>query len=51
MAKIKIVTDSTADLSSELLEKFDIEVVPLSIHIDGDTYLVRVDITPSEFMR
>jgi DegV family protein with EDD domain len=51
MAKIKIVTDSTADLSSELLEKFDIEVVPLSIHIDGDTYLDRVDITPSEFMR
>lgn len=51
MAKIKIVTDSTADLSSEFLEKFDIEVVPLSIHIDGDTYLDRVDITPSEFMR
>ncbi|WP_342025627.1 DegV family protein [Cytobacillus pseudoceanisediminis] len=51
MAKIKIVTDSTADLSSELIEKFDIEVVPLSIHIEGNTYLDRVDITPSEFMR
>lgn len=51
MAKIKIVTDSTVDLSKELVEEFDIEVVPLSIHIDGDTYLDRVNITPSEFMK
>ncbi|KON87523.1 DegV domain-containing protein [Sporosarcina globispora] len=51
MAKIKVVTDSTADLSREVIEKFDIEVVPLSIHIEGNTYLDRVDITPSEFMK
>ncbi|MBT2690262.1 DegV family protein [Bacillus sp. ISL-47] len=51
MSKIKIVTDSTADLSHEIIEKYDIEVVPLSIHIEGNTYLDRVDITPSEFMR
>jgi DegV family protein with EDD domain len=50
MGKIKIVTDSTADLSNEIIEKYDIEVVPLSIHIEGNTYLDRVDITPSEFM-
>lgn len=51
MAKIKIVTDSTADLSKELIEEFDIEVVPLSIHIEGNTYLDRVNITPAEFMK
>ncbi|MGI5853265.1 MAG: DegV family protein, partial [Bacillota bacterium] len=26
---IKVVTDSTADLSPELVERFDIKVVPL----------------------
>lgn len=51
MTKIKIVTDSTSDLSDELIEKYDIEVVPLSIHIDGKTYIDRVEISPSEFMK
>lgn len=50
MKKIKIVTDSTVDLSQEELEKYEIEVVPLSISIDGETYLDRVDITPEEFI-
>ncbi|GLB62115.1 hypothetical protein NCCP133_42440 [Cytobacillus sp. NCCP-133] len=50
MGKIKIVTDSTADLSNEIIAEFDIEVVPLSIHIEGNTYLDRVDISPSEFI-
>ncbi|WP_433958473.1 DegV family protein [Cytobacillus horneckiae] len=51
MSKIKIVTDSTADLSSEIIEKFNITVVPLSIHINGQTYHDRVDITPREFIK
>lgn len=51
MKKVKIVTDSTTDLSDELIEKYGIEVVPLSIHIDGKTYIDRVEITPSEFMK
>ncbi|MCA1030381.1 DegV family protein [Bacillus timonensis] len=50
MANIKIVTDSTVDLSNEQIEAYNLEVVPLSISIDGDTYLDRVDITPSEFI-
>lgn len=51
MSKIKIVTDSTGDLSNKEIEKFQLEVVPLSIHIDGDTYIDRVDITPGEFIK
>ncbi|MDZ5473125.1 DegV family protein [Bacillus sp. 31A1R] len=50
MSKIKIVTDSTVDLSAVLIEQYDIEVVPLSIQIDGETFLDRVDITPKEFI-
>lgn len=51
MNKVKIVTDSTVDLQDEILKKYDIIAVPLSIHIDGETYLDRIDITPVEFMK
>lgn len=50
MTNIKIVTDSTADLSVETVEELSIHVVPLSIFIDGTTYLDRVDLTPQDFM-
>ncbi|MGE8202957.1 DegV family protein [Heyndrickxia sp. NPDC080065] len=51
MRKIKVVTDSTADMSYESIEKYGIEVVPLSLFIDGETYLDRIDITPTEFIQ
>ncbi|MBS8264579.1 DegV family protein [Mesobacillus boroniphilus] len=50
MTKIKIVTDSTCDLNDELIKKWGIIVVPLSISINGENYLDRVDISPKEFM-
>lgn len=28
MRKVKIVTDSTADLSAELVERYDVDIVP-----------------------
>ncbi|MGJ7921803.1 DegV family protein [Neobacillus sp. LXY-4] len=51
MSKIKIVTDSTADLTHEEISKYNLEVVPLSIHINGETFIDRVDITPVEFIK
>jgi DegV family protein with EDD domain len=50
MAKVKIVTDSTALLTKEERERFDIKVVPLSVMIDGETYVDGVTISPAEFM-
>lgn len=50
MRKIKVVTDSTCDLSEDELSDFQIHVVPLSISIDGKTYLDRVEITPQTFI-
>ncbi|WP_040208573.1 DegV family protein [Neobacillus jeddahensis] len=50
MNKIKIVTDSTLDLSTELVEKLDVVVVPLAININGESFLDRVDIDPVEFI-
>jgi DegV family protein with EDD domain len=51
MTKIKIVTDSTVDLSKDTLKKYEIEVVPLSICMNGETYLDGIDITSEEFIQ
>lgn len=50
MSKIKIVTDSTLDISKERAEQLGIIVVPLAITINGETYLDRVDLDPVEFI-
>lgn len=50
MSKIKIVTDSTLDLSKELTDELGVEVVPLAISINGETYLDRVELDPVEFI-
>ncbi|MDN7243959.1 DegV family protein [Planococcus shenhongbingii] len=50
MSKIHIVTDSTADLKPEVIEKYNLHVVPLSIQIGGQTYLDRVDLEPKAFL-
>ncbi|MBD8843329.1 MULTISPECIES: DegV family protein [Priestia] len=50
MAKIKVVTDSTIDLTLEEAEKYGIEMIPLCINIDNETYLDRVELTPADFI-
>lgn len=45
---IKIVSDSTCDLSKELIEKHDIQIVPLHIVLGEKEYLDGVEITPDE---
>jgi DegV family protein with EDD domain len=46
---IKLLADSTCDLSFEILEKYNIGMAPLNIHIEGKSYKDRVDIQPDEF--
>jgi DegV family protein with EDD domain len=38
MSKIKIVTDSSLTIEPELVEKYDITVVPLTVMVDGELY-------------
>lgn len=45
---IKIVADSTCDLSEELIKKYDISVIPLNILLGEEEYLDGVNITPQE---
>ena len=47
--KIKIVTDSTSDISSELAKALHIEVVPAYVRFGKVTYRDGVDLSKSEF--
>lgn len=51
MGKIKIVADSTCDLSKDLIEEFDITVMPLCIVMDDKSYYDGVEVTPEEIYR
>ncbi len=46
---IRVVTDSTAYLQKDIIEKYGISVVPLSVEIEGKVYREGVDITDDEF--
>jgi DegV family protein with EDD domain len=49
MSSIKIVTDSTADIPSHLAKELGIEVVPLLLNIDGQSYRANLDMTNEQF--
>jgi DegV family protein with EDD domain len=38
MAKIKILSDSTCDLPKELIEKYDIGILPLYVNLGGEVF-------------
>lgn len=45
---VKIIADSTCDLSKDLLEKYDISVVPLHIVLGDKEYKDGLEISPDE---
>jgi len=49
MARIAVVTDSAACVPAELVQKYDIHVVPLELVWGGQSYRDGIDITPTEF--
>ena len=46
--KIKILSDSTCDLPKEILSKYDITLIPLTVVKDDKDYKDGVDITPAD---
>ncbi len=38
MEKIKLITDSTCDITPELIEKYQVHVLPLTVHIGDASY-------------
>ena len=49
--KIKIMADSTCDLSPEYIAKHDIQMIPLQVNLNGHDYVDGVDITPDDIFR
>ncbi len=48
---IKLMADSTCDLSDEILEKYNISIAPLTITFGGKDYQDRQDIMPEDFYK
>lgn len=44
--KVLILSDSTSDLSPELIEKYGIKIIPLGVNVGGKEYIDGVDINP-----
>lgn len=49
MSKIKIVTDSTADIPKFLLEKYAVSFVPLKVFFGEECYREDIDLSSGEF--
>jgi hypothetical protein len=47
--KIAIVTDSTCDLAPELLDKYQINMLPININFGDNHYLDKVTLQPEQF--
>ena len=45
---VHISADSTVDLSSELVERFGITVLPMLVTLDGDTRLDGIEVVPQD---
>ncbi|MDQ0217969.1 DegV family protein [Peribacillus cavernae] len=50
MGKVKIVTDSTADMTVEELKMYDIEMIPLSISVNGEVFLDKLGLESAQFL-
>ena len=48
MSRVRIVADSTCDLTKELIEKYDISIIPLCIVMDEKSYYDGLEVTPDE---
>lgn len=45
---VKIISDSTCDLSQDLIEKYDIDLLPLHVHLGDAEFEDGIDITPEQ---
>ena len=52
MSKIAIVTDSTGDIPQDLIEKYNIKIVPLYVNFGDESFTDNgVDITTKRILR
>ncbi|NLA53670.1 MAG: DegV family protein, partial [Clostridiales bacterium] len=46
---IRIIIDSTSDFTPEVRKKFDLEMLPLTIHFGTDSFLDSIDLDSKSF--
>jgi len=46
---IRIVIDSTSDVTEDIINKYNLKVVPLSVNFEDKSYLDKVELSTSEF--
>ena len=51
MNNIKLVCDSLSDIPKELIDKYDIQVVPLTVIFDEKEYIDGIDISKEKFYK
>ncbi|WP_270647783.1 DegV family protein [Paeniclostridium hominis] len=51
MNNIKLICDSLSDIPKELIDKYNIHVVPLTVIFDGKEYIDGIDLSKQEFYK
>ncbi|KAF5041635.1 DegV family protein [Sedimentibacter saalensis] len=46
---IRIVIDSTSDVTDEIIEKYNLKMVPLTVNFENESFLDKVELSSSEF--
>ena len=49
MNKVAIVSDSSAYIPKEWVEKYDLTILPLTVNWQGESYYDGIDIQAAEF--
>ena len=49
--RVIIASDSTSDLNAELIERYGVRIVPLTVNLGGNLYLDGVDVDPDRIYR
>ncbi|MDD2496307.1 MAG: DegV family protein [Tissierellia bacterium] len=46
---IRIVIDSTSDVTSEIIEKYNLQMVPLTVNFEDKSYLDKIELSTEDF--
>lgn len=46
---IRIVIDSTSDVTEDIIKKYNLKMVPLTVNFENESYLDKIELSTSEF--
>lgn len=46
---IRIVIDSTSDVTQEIIDKYNLKMVPLTVNFDDESYLDKIELSTEDF--